>query len=84
MNIFEIDGREIELEGIENDTIVIARPTRPLGIEESRNFYNSITHLSKHFARHHCTLIGADFDSVTFEVIKSKQVQGVADELPRS
>lgn len=73
MAIFEIDGREIHLEGIEHDTVVIARPTHRLKWEEWKKFSASIHRLSEVFARHHCTLVTANFDDVTFEVLKAKE-----------
>lgn len=68
----EIDGKEIELQGIEADSIVIMRPTKPLSREELWTFNSSVRHLSDVFSRHRCSLIGANFDQVTFEVLKVK------------
>lgn len=78
MAIFQVDGEEIYLEGIEHDTIVIARPTKKLSPEESRQFNASIQHLSHLFEKHHCTLIGAGYNTATFEVIKAKAGEAAA------
>lgn len=73
MSTFVIDGQEIDLEGIEHDTVVICRPTSRLDSDAFKRFRNGANHLSAIFARHNCSLIFANFDQVTFEVLKAKQ-----------
>lgn len=68
----EVDGKEIDLEGIEGDTVVIIRPTRELSREDMKAFLYSVKNLVPLFERHGCTLIGAGFNQVTFEVLKEK------------
>jgi hypothetical protein len=70
---FEIDGQEIELQGIKSNTIVVARPTRKLNSNEFRNFTTKMRFLSDLFDRYKISLIAANYDEITFEVIRSKE-----------
>lgn len=74
MAVFEVDGKEFNLQGIEYDSIVIARPDRTLSQEEFTDFIHRSKHLTGLFARHHCTLIFANFNELTFEVLQAKAV----------
>ena len=75
----EIDGKEIDLQGLEGDSIVIMRPAQELTPEMFEGFAQSTAQLRGVFALHKMSLIVANHNSCTFEVLKAKaQAQDAA------
>lgn len=68
----EIDGKEYEFEGLPCDSVVIARPTQQLSKQAMQNFADNIALLAPSFRHHDITVIAANKDQVTFEVLKVK------------
>lgn len=67
----EIEGKEVELEGIESDSLVIARPTKQLTPEQMKEFGAAIHRVAREFGtRYGLSFVTANFDSVNFQVLK--------------
>lgn len=70
----EIEGKEVELEGIESDSLVIARPTKHLTPEQMKEFIAAIHRVAREFGtRYGLAFVTANFDSVNFQVLRVKE-----------
>jgi hypothetical protein len=68
----KIDGKELDLQGLEGDSVVILRPEYRLNKDEFDLFCKQIKNLSEVFSRHNMSLIIANAGECTFEVLKAK------------